>query len=100
VSAVRVQADAARLGRLSRGLKYLSDKWLPHSDTRRRWPRLGFRQLDRALDALYSTWRRYHVLVRRGPINADPKFLAGSDWQHVFDIPWRGTEGAGSGGAG
>jgi hypothetical protein len=89
VSAVRVQADVARLVRLSRGLHYLSDKWLAHSDTRRRLPRLGFRQLDRSLDALYATWRRYHVLVRRGPINADPKFLAGSDWQRVFDIPWR-----------
>ena len=94
VSPVRVKADAARLTRVSGGLKYLSDKWLAHSDPRRRWPRLGFRQLNRALDALYDAWHRYHVLVRRGPINADPKFLAGSDWQHVFDVPWRTKDGA------
>lgn len=93
VSAARVRADADRLVRLTCGLMYLSDKWLAHSDSRRRWPRLGFRQLNRALDALYRTWQRYHVLVRRGPRNADPKRLAGSNWQHVFDIPWRTNDG-------
>jgi hypothetical protein len=99
VSRDRVLADAARLVWLSRGLKYISDKWLAHSDPRRRWPRLGFRQLNRALDALYDAWKRYHVLVRRGPIDADPKRLAGSDWQHVFDIPWRAKdEGSPAGG--
>jgi hypothetical protein len=89
LSADRVRADAARIVGVSRKLKYLSDKWLAHSDSRRRWPRLGFRQLNRALDALYEAWRRYHVLVRGGPIDADPNWLAGTDWQHVFDVPWR-----------
>jgi hypothetical protein len=89
VSAARVRRDVDRLVRTSRGLNYLSDKWLAHSDVSRRWPRIGFRQLDRALDLLYSTWHRYHALVWGGPINADPKFLAGDDWQQVFDLPWR-----------
>jgi len=89
VSAARVRADSARLLRVSRRLKYLADKWLAHSDPRRRWPRLGFRELNRALDALYSAWHRYHALVRHSPMNADVKFLARRDWQHVFDIPWR-----------
>jgi hypothetical protein len=89
VSPTRVHTDIARLIHQSRGLKYLSDKWLAHSDRKRHWPKLGFRQLNKALDVLYSIWHRYHVLIRGGAIYADPKFLAGSDWQDVFDFPWR-----------
>jgi hypothetical protein len=97
LSTDRVEADIKRLTRRSSGLKYLSDKWLAHSDPRRRWPRLGFKQLNKSLDTLYSLWHKYHEVVRGGPINADPHFLAGSDWQHVFDIPWRSIAQGGAG---
>lgn len=89
VSARRVHADIDRLTRLSRAFMTHADKWLAHSDQRRRWPRISVRKLDRVLDALYREWRRYHPLVRGGPIHSDPRFLAEQNWQRVFDFPWR-----------
>jgi hypothetical protein len=89
-----VQADMARLRSRSKVLKGYSDQWLAHSDQKRRWPSLGFKTLDRALETIYETTRRYEELLRRGPKVADPKVLAGTDWQHVFDSPMRTTQPA------
>jgi len=89
ISKTRVIADIKRLKHVSRGLMNYADKWLAHSDRRRKYPSLGFRQLNKSLDIIYKAWRKYHVIARRGPIRTDPKTMAGTDWQFVFDIPWR-----------
>lgn len=50
---------------------------------------VGFKVLDTCLDLLYCRWHQYHALAALGPINAEIPLLAGTEWEAVFDTPWR-----------
>lgn len=88
ISRSRVQKDINQLKRETRRLEYFADKWLAHSDRKRKWPRLGFKELNKALDLLFKTWQRYHEIIR-GSISVDPAFLAGTEWEEVLTVPWK-----------
>jgi len=64
-SASRIRPDIRVLEEVCRPIKRLVDKVIAHTEAdRRRVGRVRFEQLDRAVDALELTFRRYDQLVR------------------------------------
>ena len=91
LSKERVLGHVSKLKRSAKKLEYYSDKWVAHSDQKRRWPRLRFDELNKTLDLYIDIWRRYHNIAWGGPIGMDAEFLAGTTWEEVLTIPWKTT---------
>ena len=89
VSGVTVRKDIERLKRAASRLERYADKWVAHSDRKRRWPRLSFKELNKALDVFLGTWHRYHNIAWRGPVSMDPASMMGTEWEKVLTVPWK-----------
>ena len=89
VSRSKVQNDIIRLKRKAHMIEYYADKWVAHSDHRRRWPRFGFNKIHSTLDLIFKTWKRYHHIIMGGPVVVDAAFVVGSKWEEVLTFPWK-----------
>jgi hypothetical protein len=91
ISGERVRRDIQRLKQVALQLERYADKWIAHSDSKRRWPRLSFEKLNKTLDLLIGMWKRYHNIAAGGPVLMDPASMAGREWEKVLTIPWKPT---------